>query len=409
MAEPLRISVIVVSSGRAAALCRCLTAVAQMPHPALELVVVADEDGLAAITRLPFHGDIVQVAQTGPNISTARNDGIAAASGEVLAFIDDDAVPEPSWAGALAEVFADPGVMAATGPVLGRNGISLQWGRMAVNRFGQDRWLEDGSALASGEVLKLHGTNMAIRRAALDQVGGFDRAFAFYLDDTDMALRLGGRAGAVRYLSDAVVLHGFAASVRRREDRVPLSLFDVGASTAVFLRKYAPVVDHPTHLRALEAAQQARLLRFARKRKLGVRDMRRVMESLMEGLHAGAERPFDDTALPERSQRSFQTLTRAVQHPMQVLSGWRHQGPRLRQAAADLLAEAYPVTLFLFDPTPRKHKVRFTEGGWWEQTGGLYGSSDRSGARFQPWRFSGRVAAECRRVARLRGFRSIQE
>ncbi|MCB2152739.1 MAG: glycosyltransferase, partial [Rhodobacteraceae bacterium] len=57
----------------------------------------------------------------------ARNLGLAAAAGEIVAFIDDDAVPEPRWLARLTAPFADPGIAAAGGFVVGRNGISFQW------------------------------------------------------------------------------------------------------------------------------------------------------------------------------------------------------------------------------------------------------------------------------------------
>jgi hypothetical protein len=81
--------------------------------------------------------------------------------------------------------------------------------------------------------------------------------------------------------------------------------------------------------------------------------------------------------------------------------GWRHRAGSLRAEAAALVAAGQPVALLLMEPTPRKHALTFTEGGWWEQTGGLYGPSDRDGPRFQPWRYRNRVAAE--RARRLNG------
>jgi hypothetical protein len=53
---------------------------------------------------------------------------------------------------------------------------------------------------------------------------------------------------------------------------VPLSLFDIGASTAVFLRKHAPD-EMDDALRRLAEDQRARLFRFVRRRKLGARDI----------------------------------------------------------------------------------------------------------------------------------------
>ena len=141
MSDALRLSAVVVSAGRPRALDRCLTALSQMQTTRAEVIVVADPAGMAVAQRHSQAARLTILPQDRPNISAARNAGIAAAAAEIVAFIDDDAVPEPGWAAALLAAFADPAIAAATGPVIGRNGISLQWGRMAVDRQGRDRWL----------------------------------------------------------------------------------------------------------------------------------------------------------------------------------------------------------------------------------------------------------------------------
>ncbi|GAA5076273.1 glycosyltransferase [Roseibacterium beibuensis] len=398
MAKP-RLSVVVVSHGRPAALCRCLLGFHQQDAGDVEVVVVADPDGLSAISRLPFHARLKTALQQGENISTARNDGVALAAGDVVAFVDDDAVPAPTWATRVKAAFAEqPMIDAMTGPVIGRNGISLQWGETGVDRTGRDRNLSDGD----GVVRKLHGTNMAMRRSVFDRIGGFDPAFAFYLDDTDFAIRM-AEAGLQSALTwDMIVHHGFAASARRSEDRVPLSLHDIGASTAVFLRKHASEGEIEAQIDQLVADQRRRLLLLARRRKIDARAMRELMESLHAGLEDGRQRR---TSHPQVTPANlpFLPLRDAPATGWSILSGWRHQASRLRREAADLVASGQRVSLFLFEPTPRKHKVSFTEGGWWEQTGGLFGPSDRDGPPVQAWRFQTRLDTELARVRTERG------
>ena len=91
------VSVIVVSRGRAADLPLCLLGISQLEYPNFEVVLVADREGLSAARDLPFFDDLKSVEFNDANISAARNLGIAEAAGEIVAFIDDDAVPEPSW------------------------------------------------------------------------------------------------------------------------------------------------------------------------------------------------------------------------------------------------------------------------------------------------------------------------
>lgn len=394
-----RLSVVVVSWGRPRALARCLTALGQMRSVRFEVIVVADGDGLAVARGVPMAERLVLLEQEAANISAARNAGIAAAAGEVVAFIDDDAVPEPGWAEALLGAFETSDTAAVTGPVIGRNGFSLQWGRMAVDAQGRDRWLGEGEAPAPGEALKLHGTNMALRREVLTRTGGFDTGFAFYLDETDLALRLARAGLGLVYLPDAVVHHGFAASARRREDRVPLDLFDIGASSALFLRKHAPEALEAV-LAELEAAQRARLLRLARKRKLGPEEMRRLMESLAAGIAAGRERPSTEPGIggPERP---FRAMREALPGAMRCLDGWVYRAGSSRSKAARHVAAGEPVALLLLEPTPRKHRLCFTETGWWEQRGGVFGPAERSAPRLQAWTPAARRAREWGRLARI--------
>jgi hypothetical protein len=243
---------------------------------------------------------------------------------------------------------------------------------------------------------------MAFRRDVFDRVGGFDPAYGFYLDDTDMALRCAATGMKTAYLDDAIVHHGFAASPRRTEDRVPLSIYDIGASTAVFLRKHAPHADHDTLFRQLEADQRARLLRLARKRKLDPPEMRRLMESLVKGI-ANGKTSSSTQSSPGHSARSFDEVHEGKGPKMAVRSGWTWQARRLREEAARQIVHGGAMTLFLFEPTPRKHKVVFTDGGWWEHRGGLYGPTARDEARFQLWSRRARVAHERARIAEFRG------
>src|SRR6056297_2389366 len=137
MTTLLPVSVIIVSRGRPALLNRCLTGVCQLWYPDFEIVVVSDPEGLDAVASRA--GLIKTVAFDDANIASARNAGIRAAAGKIVAFIDDDAVPEPTWLTHLVAPFADPEIAQVGGYVRGRNGISFQWRARAVNRIGATR------------------------------------------------------------------------------------------------------------------------------------------------------------------------------------------------------------------------------------------------------------------------------
>lgn len=391
---------IVVSHGRPALLRRALIGIGQLFYRPFELVVVADDAGLAAISDLPFVDQIKTARQETQNISAARNRGVDLAGGEIVAFIDDDAVPEPTWLNHLVSPFADPDCAASTGTVLGRNGISVQWANRAVDDEGRAFPVPEG-ALPAPLAIKLEGTNMALRREVLAGVGGFDEGFGFYLDETDLAFRL-RRAGHATALSPlATVHHGYAESTRRRADRVPLSLREIGTSTALYLRKHAPRDRLQPALDTLRADQASRLAVLRRAGRLD--DV--TCESLLSGLEHGIASGCDLTLSPPRFPRPappFQPLSTTEPPPPLVLSGRWFSRFRLDRAAAARAAQGHSVSLFLLDHTVRAHSVRFTADGVWRQTGGLFGPSRRDQRRLTIWSFRQRIADETQRLAGIR-------
>ena len=190
-------SVIVVSWQRPDALVLCVQSLArQRLAPAYEIIVVADAAGRAALARLPDAAMIKLVACDQPNISAARNLGLAVAAGQVVAFIDDDAQAEPRWLSHLVAPFAHGDLACTGGYVRGRNGISFQWTSRSIDSTGTAHpaplhGQQPGRpALPPGHALKTEGTNMAVRRDVLARLGGFDEAYHYYLDETDLNWRL---------------------------------------------------------------------------------------------------------------------------------------------------------------------------------------------------------------------------
>ncbi|WP_306004838.1 hypothetical protein [Aquicoccus porphyridii] len=74
----------------------------------------------------------------------------------------------------------------------------------------------------------------------------------------------------------------------------------------------------------------------------------------------------------------------------------------MRREARERVARGETVSLFLFSPSTRFHRVRLSPEGVWEQVGGLFGRSERSEPLFRLAGFRARVNREARRVAALR-------
>ncbi len=394
-------SVIIVSRHRAAALRRCLLALAQQDHPEIELIVVADPVGIEAARSTGMALKLVAFDEA--NISTARNLGLAQAAAPVAAFIDDDAVAEPSWVSRLCAAFADPHVVAATGFVRGRNGISFQWQACEVDEQGFDHPLPPDAATYPGtatRAVKTQGTNCAFRHAALAAIGGFDPAFRFYLDEADVNLRLAGR-GLTAVVPGAQVHHGFAASERRHQNRVPTSLYEIAASVAVFLRRHAPeTLDFDT-IPAIEA-QTARIARLRADKRISSSEADALLSSLAFGWDDGMLRPL--AALPALAAMAadFMRLPGTGPRPGRLVAGRLWQKSSLLRQAAEAVAKGQIVTVFCFSPGPRAHRMEFSAQGFWLQTGGLFGWSIRQGPRLRFAPFRTRIAEEAARIGDLR-------
>jgi O-antigen biosynthesis protein len=403
MTDAARVSVIVVSQDRPDDLHRCLKGLSQMDHPCFEVVVVTRPSDMQAVPGLPVR----TVAFAEANISAARNAGLAVAAGEIVAFIDDDAVPEPTWLSRLTAPFADPDVVLATGFVRGRNGISLQSRAAVIDHLGETRAIDVGGTTIlpseAGRAVKAVGTNAAFRRDSLCGIGGFDPAFRFYLDDSDVSIRLARSGGSTAIVPDAQVHHGYAASVRRRGDRVPTDLTEIGASVAVFLRKHAgdDAAGRERALLRFRHDQRARLVRHMVAGRIEPGHVIKLLQTLEAGMSEGARRMIGP--LPPISEANSPFLP-VPSSPRQgvALSGRPWQARRLRKAAARDVAQSKIVTLVLLSPTARPHRMRFTRDGVWEQRGGLFGRSDRSEPILQWWSFHSRVAREAGISGRFR-------
>ncbi|MEC3860662.1 glycosyltransferase [Mesobacterium sp. TK19101] len=403
------VSVVIVSRHRPQALLRCLTGVAQLDYAPLEVVVVGCPQAERTVATRPDAGQIKVVPYDTANISAARNLGVAHAAGEIVAFLDDDAVPEPLWLRHLVQPFAQPDVVAAGGTVLGRNGISLQWGSSSVDASGESHPLSlDSDAPVAlspvqGRAIRTEGTNMAFRREVLADIGGFDPAFHYFLDETDLNMRIAAQGHEVAHVPLAVVHHGFAASALRLPDRAPRDLFEIGASKAVFLRKHCPKSLQPAAWKRFEKEQRLRCLRHMQTGALTPDDVVRLMRRLRAGYVEGQGRRLDRLPPIPRAAHGFRPFQAAPDAPRFILSGWAWHRRALAARAASLVGSGAIVSVYRFSPSALFHHVRFRSAGYWEQAGGLFGRSVRTGRLFRAVRLKTRVRQEAARVAPVRG------
>lgn len=178
------------------------------------------------------------------NLSVSRNIGICMAQGEVIAFIDDDAIPEPEWLTQLANAYQDPMVGAVGGFVFNHTGYDFQYQYCLVDRFGNadlslQRPTPHLSFPKSGRFPHLLGCNSSFRRSALLEIAGFDEEYEYFLDETDVCLRIVDAGYIIEQLPNAFVHHKYAASNIRGENKVIRYRYPIIKNKIYFMIKHA--------------------------------------------------------------------------------------------------------------------------------------------------------------------------
>ncbi len=172
----------------------CVRAVLAQPERPEVIVVTDHNDELGDELRRRFPGVTVIPNAQRRGLGGARNTGTGAASADLVAFVDDDAEPGPSWLAGLGTGFEDPLVVGVGGdaePVW--EGSSPAW-------FPDEYlWVVGCSyrgMARDGSVRNPLGCNMAFRRQVLVAVGGFDQMLGrignvpFGLEETELCVRL---------------------------------------------------------------------------------------------------------------------------------------------------------------------------------------------------------------------------
>ena len=202
------ISVVVCSHNGAATLRDCCEGLLELDYPSFDVLIV--DDGSTDAT-----GDIAEeygfptICTPNRGLSSARNRGLDAAEGEIVAYIDDDARPDPHWLYYIAHTFLTTDYAGVGGP------------NIVPSQSGSVPWCVENAPggpihvlLNDREAEHIPGCNMAFRKSALLAVGGFDLCFRVAGDDVDICWKLQARGWKLGFNPAAVVWHHRRSSVR---------------------------------------------------------------------------------------------------------------------------------------------------------------------------------------------------
>ena len=198
-------------------------ALAHQTVPPLETILVVDHnDALLARARDELSGVRVLDNPRTSGASGARNTGIAHAKGAIVAFVDDDARPDPDWVQRLLAAYDDPSVMAVGGVA------TPVWPtRRPAHLPPELDWIVGctyrGQPTSRADVRNLWGCNMSVRREAFDLVGTFDEEIGriglipLGAEETELCIRIKQRiAGARVVYEPAAVVHHRVTEARCR-------------------------------------------------------------------------------------------------------------------------------------------------------------------------------------------------
>ena len=202
LAEYPKVSVVICAYNAEPTMEACLISLQALRYPAFEVIVVDDgsTDRTGAIAD-SFEG-IHVIHQENKGLSAARNVGIAASLGEIVAFTDSDCVVDPDWLHYLVATFLQTGLPAVGGPNLPPPEDSRVAACVAASPGGPLHVLLDDV-----EAEHIPGCNMAFRREVLNEIGGFDPIYRSAGDDVDVCWRLQDRGYRIGFSPAAMVWH----------------------------------------------------------------------------------------------------------------------------------------------------------------------------------------------------------
>jgi GT2 family glycosyltransferase/glycosyltransferase involved in cell wall biosynthesis len=224
-APPSVVSVVIVNYKGADDTIACLDGLAALDWPAerLEVVVVdnASGDGSVERIRAAHPGVTVLALDTNTGFAGGCNRGVAAATGQYVAFINNDARPDPHWlTAALRELDDHPEVACVASKVLDWEGRTVDFVDAALSVYGHGFKLHVGEP-AEGrfdeprDVLFATGAAMVVRRGVFDSAGGFDERYFMFFEDVDLGWRLWLLGWKVRYVPASLVYHRHHASMAK--------------------------------------------------------------------------------------------------------------------------------------------------------------------------------------------------
>jgi GT2 family glycosyltransferase len=224
-APPTVVSVVVVNYKGADDTIECLHGLGALDWPRvdLEVIVVDNASGDGSVERIRAAHPLATVIDHDRNAGFAGgcNIGVAAATGKYVAFLNNDARPDPAWlSSAVAVLEATPDVACIASRVLDWNGDTVDFVDAALSFYGHGFKLHVGAPAAgryevAKDVLFASGAAMIVRTDVFRSVGGFDERYFMFFEDVDFGWRLWLLGWRVRFVPESLAFHRHHASMAK--------------------------------------------------------------------------------------------------------------------------------------------------------------------------------------------------
>ncbi|MBR5950858.1 MAG: glycosyltransferase [Actinomycetaceae bacterium] len=193
----------------------------------LEIVVVDNNSGDGSYEKLCEELPDCLVVQSGANRGFAGgcNFGVAQSSGDIVAFLNNDARPHEQWISeAVRALESDPKIGCVASKVLDWDGENIDYVDASVTWFGMGykRWTLDKDAGlwdSPKNVLFPTGAAMFVPRSIYDELEGFDERFFMFYEDLDFGFRLNLAGYDVRYVPTSIAYHRHHATMDKHADQ----------------------------------------------------------------------------------------------------------------------------------------------------------------------------------------------
>lgn len=216
-----KVSIVICTYNRADFLKRTLKSLKRLKYDNFEVVIVngpSTDNTKTVIER--FGGNVKYLENPERNLSISRNIGIEASAGDIIAFIDDDAIPDPDWLNDIVSLYTDDSIGGVGGVVYGPGDTHTQFDGGYVDFWGDaDVHVKDSNHNdpAGTKYNMMLGTNCTMSKKALEAVGGFDEYYEYYHDESDLCLRVVRAGFKILNHPRAIIHHEFAKSYIRRD------------------------------------------------------------------------------------------------------------------------------------------------------------------------------------------------